>query len=91
VIAAADAALERDPELERGAAMRAVKMQHADAATPVAEGDQVFAEDPEPQRRRREIARERDGLPEAAQIFAARRSGPDPGQSGSGGGTSRRR
>ena len=64
--------------------MRAVQVQHADAPAAVAEDHQVFTEDPDPQRRRCEIARERDRLPEAAEIFTARRSGTDLGQLGIG-------
>src|SRR5207245_3863422 len=82
VIAAADAALERDPELERRSAMRAVQVQHADAPAAVAEDDQILAQNPRPQGRRREIARERHGLPEPAQVLAARGARSDFGQLG---------
>ena len=64
VVAAANAALERDPELDRRAAMRAVQVQHADAPAAIAKHHQLLAEDPRSQRRRGEIAREGDRLPE---------------------------
>src|SRR5262249_7914085 len=84
VIAAAQAALERNPQLERRAERRAVQMQHADAPPAVAKDHEILAQDPHPQGRRREIAREGDGLPEAAQILAARRAGADLGHLGIG-------
>src|SRR4029077_6736587 len=62
--------------------MRAVQVQHADAPAAIAEHHQVLAEDSGSQRRQRELARERDGLPEAAQILAARRARTDLGQLG---------
>ena len=62
--------------------MRTVQVQHADAPAAIAEDDQVLAQDPCPQRRRREIARERHWLPEPAQVLAARRSRSDFGQLG---------
>src|SRR5262249_4182808 len=82
VIAAAQTALERDPELERRPAMRAVQVQHADAAAAIAKDHEILTQNAHSQRRRHEIARERDRLPEAAQILAARRSGTDLGQLG---------
>src|SRR5262249_18332493 len=59
-------------------------MQHADAPPTVAKNHEILAEDPHPQGRRREIAREGDRLPEAAQILSARRAGTDLGQLGIG-------
>jgi hypothetical protein len=80
VIAAAQAALERDAELERRAAMRAVQVQDADAAAPVAEDHEIFAEDAHAARRTVEVAREGHRLPEAPQVLAARGAGTDLGQ-----------
>src|SRR5580765_2429848 len=62
--------------------MRAVQVQHADTPAAIAEHHQVLAEDSGSQRRRRELARECDGLPEAAQILATRRARTDLGQLG---------
>ena len=80
VIAAADASLERDPELERRPAMRAVQVQHADAPTAVAEDHEILAQHSHPQWRGGEISRERHRVPEPAQILAARCPGADLGQ-----------
>ncbi len=77
VVAAAQPALERDAELERGPAVRAVQMQDAGARAPVAEDHQVLAEDAHAARWPVEIARERDRLPESPEIFAARGAGTD--------------
>jgi hypothetical protein len=71
--------------------MRAVQVQYADAPAAIAEDHQILAQEPHSQRRLREIARERDGLPEAAQILTARRARSYFGQLGIRGGTSRRR
>jgi hypothetical protein len=46
VIAAPDAALERDPELERGPAVRAVQVEHPHPPAPIAEDDEILTEDP---------------------------------------------
>src|SRR6185369_14557432 len=80
VIAAAEAALDGNAELERRAAVRAVQMQDADAATPVTEHHEILAEDPHAQRCVDEIAGEGHRLPEAAQVLPARRAGPDFGE-----------
>src|SRR4029453_1356923 len=64
VIAAPQAPLERDSELERRAAMCTMQVQHAHSPAAVAEHHEILAEDPHPQRRLREIARECDRLPE---------------------------
>src|SRR5262249_8934110 len=82
VVAAAKTALERDPELQRRPTMRAVQVQHADAAAAVAEHYEILTQEADPQRRRGEIAHKRHRLPEAAQILTARRSGTDLGQFG---------
>jgi len=75
VIAAADAALLENAVLERRAAVRAVQLEQADAARAIAEDDEVLAHDPDPPRHVAEVAREGHGLPEAAQVLAARRAG----------------
>jgi hypothetical protein len=80
VVAAAQAALERNGELERGAAVRAVQMEHADAPAAIAEDHEIFAEDAHAARRSIQIAREGDRLPEAPQVFAAGGAGTDLGQ-----------
>src|SRR5439155_25936379 len=67
VVAAADAALDRNTELERGPAMRAVQVQRAEAAAAIAKDDQVLAQDLHPQRRGRKLPDERHRLPEPAQ------------------------
>ena len=54
--------------------MRAVQMEHADPPAAIAEDHEVLAEDADAQRRLAELAREGHRLPEAAQIFAARRA-----------------
>jgi len=71
VIAAADPALERDPELERRSAVRTVQVQYADAPAAITEHHEVFAEDAHAPGRGGEIARERDRLPEASEILSA--------------------
>jgi len=80
VVAAADAPLADQAELERGAAMGAMQFQEADAAAPVAVGDEVLAEDADAPRQVAQFAGEDDRLPEAPQIFPARRPRPDAGQ-----------
>src|SRR5260221_14664826 len=82
VIAAAYAALLDAAEFERGAAMRAVAMQEADAALAVAEDHQILAEDADRHRPAGELRGHRHRLPEAAVILAARRAGTDMGQLG---------
>ena len=56
---------------------------HADAPAPVAEHDQVLAEDAHPERPL-EVAHERHWLPEPAQVLAARCARPDLRQLGVG-------
>ncbi len=80
VIAAADAALDRDAELQRRSPMRAVQVQHADAPAAIAKDHEVLAEDAHAQRRAGELAGEGHRLPEPAQVLAARRAGTDLGQ-----------
>ncbi len=80
MIAAADALVADQPEFERGPAMRAMQFEEADRAALVAKRDQVLAEDAQPPRHRAQFARQDHRLPEAPQIFAARRPRPNPGQ-----------
>src|SRR5262245_58753379 len=56
--------------------MRAVQLEHAHPTATVSEHHQVLAHDADPQRHGAEIARERDGLPEAPQVLAGRRPRP---------------
>ena len=74
VIAAADPAFGRNPELERRAAMRAVPMQETEAPRAVAKHHQVLAQEPHRQRRVLELRRDQERVPVAAQVFAARRA-----------------
>ena len=85
VVAAAQAALERNGELERRAAMRAVQVEHADAPAAIAEDHEIFAQDAHAARRAVQIAREGHRLPEAPQVLAAGRAGTDLGELGIGG------
>jgi len=48
VIAAANARFADQSEFERGAAMRAMQFQQADAAALVAEGDEILAQNAQP-------------------------------------------
>ena len=54
--------------------MRAVELEETDPAEAVAEQHEVLAHDPERERHVVELSREGDGLPEAAQVLAARRA-----------------
>jgi len=81
VIAAADAAIERDAELERRPAVRAMQVQDADPPAAVTEHDEVLTEDAHPEWPL-EVSHERHRLPEPAQVLAARRAGPDLSQLG---------
>src|SRR5439155_23953852 len=80
VIAAADALVADQAELERGAAMRAMQFEETDGAGFVAERDEVLTENAQPPRDLAQFAGEDDRLPKAPQIFAARRPRPDTGQ-----------
>jgi hypothetical protein len=88
VVTAAQAALERNAELERRAAMRAVQVEHADAPAAIAEDHEILAEDAHAARRSVQVAREGHRLPEAPQVFAPRSAWTDLGELGIG---SRRR
>ncbi len=78
VVAAANPPLTDQAVLERRAAVRAVQLEQPDATAPVAEQHEILPEDPEAQRNVRQLPREGDRLPEAAEILAARRAGADP-------------
>src|SRR4029077_2322501 len=80
VVAAADALVADQAELERGAAMGAVQFQKADAAALVAVGDEVLAKDADASRQVAQFAGEDHRLPEAPLIFPARRPRPDARQ-----------
>ena len=60
--------------------MRAVQLDKPDLAAAVAKRDEVLAEDFKPLRHVAELARKDHRLPEPPQVFAARRTRPDPGQ-----------
>ena len=60
--------------------MRAMQLQQADRAAPVAERDEVLAQYAQPPRQVTQFVGENDRLPKAAQIFAAGRARPDAGQ-----------
>ena len=80
MVAAADPLVVDQAKFQRGAAMRAMQLQQADGAALVAEHDEVLAEDLDPQRQIVQLVGETDRLPEAAQIFAARRAGANMGE-----------
>src|SRR5439155_9971414 len=80
VIAAADALVAYQAELERGAAMRAMQFEETDGAGSVAERDEVLTENAQPPRDLAQFAGEDDRVPKAPQIFAAWRPRPDTGQ-----------
>ena len=80
VVAAADAALGRNAELERRAAVRAVPVQQPDAPGAVAESDQVLAEQAHRYRQVFQLGGEHEGMPVAAQVLAAWRAGSDSGE-----------
>ena len=80
VIAAADAALADQAEFERGAPVRAVSLEQAHSPASVPKHHQLLTHDADGERDCAQLAGEGDGLPEPAEIFAARCAGPDPGQ-----------
>src|SRR5215469_4103619 len=82
VIAAADALLADQAEFERGSAMRAMQLEEAGLAGAVTKGDEILAQDAEPERQVLQIVRVADRLPEAAEILAARRIRADMGKLG---------
>src|SRR3984893_15468062 len=60
--------------------MRTVQLQQTDVAALVAKGDQLLAEDFDPQWQVLQLVGKADRLPEAAHILAARRAGTDMGE-----------
>ena len=80
VVAATDAALRDQPELQGCAAVGAVGFDHADAAAEIAEGHQFLAEDFEGHGGIAQLVGVADGLPEAAQVFAAGGAGAYVGE-----------
>jgi hypothetical protein len=77
VIAAAETALLDAAELQRCAAVAAIEMQDTNLAALVAEDDEIFAERAFAARQVTELAQKTERLPEAALVFAARRSRSD--------------
>jgi hypothetical protein len=71
VVAAADAFLCNQAELQRRATVTAVEVQDPDIAAAVAEHHQVFAQDLGAHWNVVELIEESDGMPKAAQILAA--------------------
>ncbi len=83
VIDAADAAILDPAQRERGAAMHAELVEHANLALAVAEHDEILAEQALGQRRaagRGQAVGRADRQPETAEQRAHRRAGPDPAQ-----------
>ena len=78
MIAAADAGLADDAELERGAAVAAMRVQEPEAAAAVAKQHQILAENAHAQRQVLDPLGHRHGEPEAPEILAGRRARPDP-------------
>jgi hypothetical protein len=77
VVAAAQAVLLADAELERAAAVTAVRLQQAGLAVLRAEQHQRLAEHAHLDRQLAQLGGQRHGLPEAAQVFAGRRAALD--------------
>ena len=80
VIAAAEPALLDLAVVERGPAVRAACVDEPGAARPVAEEDQVLAEDPYRPGRGPGVSDQTDRVPVAAQQLAHRRARPDLGE-----------
>ena len=81
VVGAAQAAVLVAAKEQVGAPVRTARLDQADAALAVAEGEQVFAEDGGALGRAvgpLQFAREQDGHPEAAEQIAHRRARPGP-------------
>ena len=74
VVAAGNAVLFNFSVFQRGAAVHAVGMQQADAAAPVAEAHQFLAQDLQKTRRVGQLHGHAHRVPEAAQVFAGRRT-----------------
>ena len=82
VVAAADPGLADDAELERGAAMAAMRVQQPEASAAIAEQHQLLAEDAQRQRQVLDLPGHRHREPEAPEVLAGRRARPDPGPGG---------
>src|SRR5262249_50238849 len=82
MVAAAYALGVDQPEFERGPAVWAVQLQQPDGAAPVAERHELLPQDLDAVRQIPQLVGEADRLPEAAQIFAARRARADMGELG---------
>ena len=82
VVAAAYAPLRHQAELQRRATVGAVHLDNADAAAEVAEGHQFLVHDFEREGKVGEVFGGAYGLPEAAQVLAARRPRPNVGHFG---------
>ena len=80
VVAAADALVFDASVLERRAPVRAMAVQQADPSRSVAEEHQVLAEESNCERQVADFLRERDAVPEAAQVLSAGRARPDVGE-----------
>src|SRR5262249_318778 len=74
VVAAPDAALGDEPELERGAALWAVPLEQPHHAAEVAERPQRLAEERPRDRQVAQVVGEADRLPESPEVFTARRA-----------------
>ena len=62
--------------------MAAAQMEQSDPAAEVAEQDELLVQDADRQRQLAELGRKRDRVPEAPQVFAARRARADMGELG---------
>jgi hypothetical protein len=80
VIAAAEPALLHLAVVERGPAVRAARVDEPGAAWPVAEEDQILAEDPYRPGNGPGVGDQTDRMPVAAQQLAHRRAGTDLGE-----------
>jgi hypothetical protein len=72
--------LDDQPVLQRGVAVWTIRLQQADSAALLPESNKVLAKDARPARQVAQFAGEDDRLPEAPQLFAARRVQTDAGQ-----------
>src|SRR5205814_6482654 len=80
MIAAAYSVGVDQPEFQRGPAVWAVQLQQPDGAAPVAKRHELLPQDLDAVRQIAQLVGETDRLPEAAQIFAARRTRADMGE-----------
>src|SRR5207302_9067007 len=68
------------PELQRRAPMRAVQFEQTHRTALIAEDYEILSQDLDPMRQVPQLVGEADRLPEAAEIFAARRARSDMGE-----------